>query len=326
MHNIGRAILLFCALSGSVRTLAGDDRGGDKEAVQAPLGYSSPQEAFQARRTAIARRDWRTAFNSMTPETQDQAVVEIAWAWLWLGSGGTGHETPWDRAYPPRWPGDRYYVLGTLETPWDSLGTAACDATIARVRTMTKSHGLEIQKFQAEYQKRGIVAEDNIVAERRTREMDQMRGYLKEHPEQREEGEKLLKEHPEYFGTGITELQPCERLRPDLLEPYIELEARVILSQLIDKAGFYEEAMDLVKPTIVAAGQEDYIFGDLQGVTVSGDTARGWVVCHSEIPVNGNREAIKPGRVLCRFRRMNGRWYNDNREGDLTRYDSPRDR
>ncbi len=108
--------------------------------------------------------------------------------------------------------------------------------------------------------------------------------------------------------------------------PDIELEARVIPSQLGDEAGFYEEAMELIKPRVVAPGQEDYVFGDLQGVTASGDTARGWVVCRSEIRVNGVREAIKPGRVLCRFRRMNGRWYNDNREGDLTRYDSPRDR
>jgi hypothetical protein len=326
MHKVGRAILLLCALSGSVRTLADDDRSSNKESDRPPCGYSSPEEAFQARRAAIARRDWRTAFSSMTPEIQDQAVVEIAWAWLWLGSGATGHESPWDRGDAPRWPGDRYDVLGNLRTPWDGLEKATRDAAIARVRTMTNSHGLQIQKFQAEYQKRGIVGEDGIVAERRKREIEQCRAYWKEHPEEREEGEKLFKEHPEYFGTGITVPQPCERLRLDLRTPDIELEARVILSQLIDKAGFYEEAMDLAKPTVVAPGQEDYVFGDLQGVTVSGDTARGWVVCHSEIHVNGVREAIKPGRVICRFRRMNGRWYNDNREGDLTRYDSPRDR
>jgi hypothetical protein len=326
MRVIRQSVLLLCLWSMGIQTLDIAARGADEVAAQAPRGYSSPQEAFQSRRAAIARRDWRTAFASMTPATQDQAVVEIAWAWLWLGSGATGHERPWDRAYPPRWPGDRHYVLGVDETPWDGLGEAARDAAIARVRAMTKSHGLEIQKFQAEYEKRGIVGEDDIVAERRKREIEQFRAYWKEHPEEREEGEKLIKEHPEYFGTGITVPQPCERLRHDLLEPDIELEARVILSQLVDKAGFYEEAMELLKPKVVAPGQEDYVFGDLQGVTVSGDTARGWVVCRSEIRVNGVREAIKPGRVLCRFRRMNGRWYNDNREGDLTRYDSPRDR
>jgi hypothetical protein len=326
MRKVGRAIILLCALPGSIRTLAADGRGGDKEAGQPPRGYSSPQEAFQARRIATARRDWRTAFASMTPATQDQAVVEIAWAWLWLGSGATGHERPWGRSYPPRWPGDRFYVLGVDETPWDGLGKTARDAAIARVRKITKAHGLELRKFQAENEKRGLVGEDEIVAERRKREIEQLRQYLKEHPEEREEGEKFLREHPEAFGTGITELQPCERLRHDLLEPDIELEARVILSQFVDKAGFYEEAMELIKPRVVAPGQEDYVFGDLQGVTATGDTARGWVVCQSEIHVNGDREAIKPGRVLCRFRRMNGRWYNDNREGDLERYDSPRDR
>jgi len=327
MRKVGRAILLLCALSGSVRTLAGDDRGGDKEAAQAPRGYSSPQEAFQARRTAIAGRDWRTSFSSMTPETQDQAVVEIAWAWLWLGSSHSRHETPWGRSYPPNWPGDRWYVLGSVdETPWDRLGKAASEASIAKVRTMTKTHGLELQKFQAEYKKRFPADRDKILTERGKREMDEIKAYLKKHPEEREEGEKLFKEHPEYFGTGIEVPQPGERLRPGLLEPDMELEAKVILSQLVDKAGFYEEAMDLLKPKVVEPGEEDYVFGDLQGVTVSGDTARGWVVCHSDIRMNGERGAFKPGRVLCRFRRLNGRWYNDNREGDLTRYDGPRDR
>jgi hypothetical protein len=330
MRKVGRAILLFCALSGSVRTLAGDDRGGDKEAAQAPRGYSSPQEAFQARRAAIARRDWRTAFSSMTPETQDQAVVEIAWAWLWLGaSRNSPHERPWCRGYPPSWPGDRWEVLDSDGgTPWDKLGKAVREATIARVRTMTKTHGLELQKFQAEFNKRYDLGRgwDKIVAERREREIAGIKAQFKKRPEVREEFEKLFKEHPEYFGTGVTVRDACERLRPGLLDPDIELESRVILSQLIDKAGFYEEAMELLKPRVVEPGEEDHAFGDLQGVTVSGDTARGWVVCHSEIHMNGVLEPIKPGRVLCCFRRLDGRWFNDNREADLTRYDGPRDR
>ncbi len=122
----------------------------------------------------------------MTPATQDQAVVEIAWAWLWLGSGATGHERPWGRSYPPRWPGDRFDVLGVDETPWDGLGEAAREAAIAKVRTMTKKHGLELQKFQAENEKRGIEGENKIVAERGKREMDQFKAYLKEHPEERQ--------------------------------------------------------------------------------------------------------------------------------------------
>lgn len=324
MLKLGHAILLLCALSAGAGTLADDVRDGNK--AQAPRGYSSPQEAFQARRTAIARRDWRIAFSSMTPETQDQAVVEIAWAWLWIGSGAKGHDRPWGRSYPPHWPGDRFDVLGVDETPWDGLGKAAREATIARVLKISKDHGLELAKFKAEVERRGLEGENEIVAERRKRDIDQIRQYLKEHPEEREESEKFIREHPEAFGTGITVPQPCERLRFDSLEPDIELEARVILSQVVDKAGLYEESMDLIRPRAVLPGQEDYVFGDLQGVTVSGDTARGWVVCHSEIHVNGNREAIKPGRVLCLFRKLNGRWYNDNREGDLTRYDVPRDR
>lgn len=328
MSRLSRVAILLCALSGGIRTLADDDPGGNKNAAQALHGYSSPQEAFEARRAAIARRDWRTAFSSMTPEAQDQAVVEIAWAWLWLGfTRHSVHETPWCRSYPPNWPGDRWDVLESDgRTPWDKLGKAASEATIAKVRTMTKTHGLELQKFWAEYQKRFAVDVAKIFAERRKREMEQFKACLKEHPKEREEGERLLKEHPEYFGTGITCPQPGERLRPDLLDPAMELESKVILSQIIDKAGLYEEAMELLKPRVVDPESPDYVFGDLQGVSVSGDTARGWVVCNSEIHIGGAREAFKPGRVLCRFRRINGRWYNDNREGDLTRYDGHRDR
>ena len=301
MRKVGRAILVLCALSGSVQTFAGDDQGGDKEAARAPRGYSSPQEAFQARRTTIAKRDWRTAFSSMTPEIRDQAVEEIGLLWIWLESDA--------------------------ETPWDSLGGAVREVKIARYRTIMKKHGLELQKFQAEYKKRyreshGVDL-DKILAERRKREMEQFEAYLKEHPEDREEGEKLLKEHPEYFGGRVTVPRAGEKPVPDLPESDMELEAKVILSQVIDKAGLYEEATEFSTPKVMDPEWEDDIFGDLQGVTVSGDTARGWVVWTGYVHVDGVKKANKPERALRRFRRLNGGWYNDNREGDHTRYDDP---
>ena len=83
MRKFGSGIILLCAISGGVQSFA-DDKPGDKVAGQAQGGYASPQEAFQARRDAIAKRDWKTAYSSMTPATQDHAIVEIAWAWLWL--------------------------------------------------------------------------------------------------------------------------------------------------------------------------------------------------------------------------------------------------
>lgn len=323
MRKFGSGIILLCAISGGVQSFA-DDKPGDKVAGQAQGGYASPQEAFQARRDAIAKRDWKTAYSSMTPATQDHAIVEIAWAWLWLGSGERGHKMPWGRSYPPCWPGDRYEVHA-YNTPWDGLGEATRDANVIRVREMAEAHGLFLPKFKAEVERQGVVGEILIALGRTRREIRQARAYLKEHPEERAEGEKFIRQHPDAFGTGITQAQPRERLRPDMLEPDMELEARVILSQIVDKAGFYEEAMDLVKPKVVAPGQEEYVFGDLEGVTVSGDKARGWVLCKSELKNNYN-DPIRPGRILCRFIKINGRWYNDNREGDLERFDNPQNR
>ena len=310
MRQVGRAILLLCALSGSGRTLAGDDRGGEREPAQAPLGYSSPQEAFQARRTAIARRDWRTSFSSMTRETQDQWVREFAGAWLLVKSG--------------------------FETPWGGLGEAARNAAIAKFYAIMKRHGLEYQKISDENNKRyreihGVDL-DKILAERRKRYRKLLEARWKEHPEERDEWEKVLKEHPEYLDVDPGELPPGEKPWPDLPEPDEELVEKVVYSLLIDRAGLYEEAMEFLTSKVKHPGGGDYllggndVFGDLQGVTVSGDTARGWVVLTRFLGVSGVKKAMKPERVLRRFRRVNGRWYNDSREDDTTRYDGPQDR
>jgi hypothetical protein len=314
MREVGRAILMLCALSGSVRTLAGDDRGVDKQASQVPTGYSSPQEAFQARRTAIARRDWRTSYSSMTPELQDQTVMELGDAWIYLESD--------------------------LETPWDRLGKAAREAALAKFRVIMKKHGLELQKVEVEYKKRyrelhGVDL-DKISAERRKRNRELLEARWKEHPEERQEFEKLLKEHPEVLEMDPAELHPGEKPGPNLPETDRELMEKVIssviFSQLIDRAGLYEEASEFLTAKVKYPEGDDYVlggnhvFGDLQGVTVSGDTARGWVDRTHYVDVNGVKKASKPERVLRRFRRLNGRWYNDNREDDQTRYDGPRDR
>ncbi len=308
MRGICQSVLLLCLGSMGIQTPDIAARGAD-EAVQAPREYSSPQEAFQARRTAIARRNWRTSFSSMTLETQDQTVMELTDGWLWLESD--------------------------LETPWDRLGEAARKASIAKYRAIMKKHGLELQKVEAEYNKRyrelhGVDL-DKILAERRKRNLELFEARWKEHPEEREEGEKLLKEHPELLACDPAEFQPGEKPGPDLPEPNMELTAKVISSQLIDKAGLYEEAMEFLTPKVKdpKGGDSvfgDFVFGDLQGVTVSGDTARGWVLWTQYVGVNGVKKANKPVQVLRRFRRLNGRWYNDNREDDLTRYDDPRDR
>ncbi len=63
MRGIRQSVLLLCLGSMGIQTLDIAARGADEVAAQAPRGYSSPQEAFQARRDAIARRDWRSAFS-----------------------------------------------------------------------------------------------------------------------------------------------------------------------------------------------------------------------------------------------------------------------
>ena len=54
------------------------DPAPEKQVTTQPVkGYSSPQEAFNAMRVAGDRRDWRTAFASLTSTNQDAAVFGL---------------------------------------------------------------------------------------------------------------------------------------------------------------------------------------------------------------------------------------------------------
>jgi hypothetical protein len=57
--------------------LAADPASLEKTAPGAVHGYSSPQEAFNAMRTADGRRDWRTVFLSLTPANQDDSILGL---------------------------------------------------------------------------------------------------------------------------------------------------------------------------------------------------------------------------------------------------------
>jgi len=46
--------------------------------VSAPKGYRTPQAAFDAQKKAEHAKDWRTMFQVLTPESQDQTVAAIA--------------------------------------------------------------------------------------------------------------------------------------------------------------------------------------------------------------------------------------------------------
>ena len=59
-------VLLSMPLTG-VKSLAADPVAAGKASASPSRGYSSPREAFDARRNAIAKRDWRTEFFSFDP-------------------------------------------------------------------------------------------------------------------------------------------------------------------------------------------------------------------------------------------------------------------
>ena len=67
MREIRRGVLLVCLGSMAIPTLDDAARGDDEAAAQAPPGYASPREAFEARRKALARRDWRHGLRLADP-------------------------------------------------------------------------------------------------------------------------------------------------------------------------------------------------------------------------------------------------------------------
>ncbi len=90
-------------------------------------------------------------------------------------------------------------------------------------------------------------------------------------------------------------------------EKYIQIMA----SRVADKASFYEEASEIIRPRGKEAPELIHRFGDLQGVVESGDAASGWVVW---------TRTGAPGsvRLLRKFRRLDGRWFNDSETWDYT--------
>src|SRR5262245_48756448 len=87
MRGIRRIVLLLCLGSMAIHALVFAARGADEPAAQAPPGYSSPREAFEARRKALARREWRTSFASSTPAVQDLEVENLVRCWTLMEAG-----------------------------------------------------------------------------------------------------------------------------------------------------------------------------------------------------------------------------------------------
>jgi hypothetical protein len=281
----------------AVGTPADDEPGTD-----APPGYASPRDAFEARRKALARRDWRTVFASSTPEVQDAEVMVLGQFWIYIEDGMEGG-------------------------PFDGLPEAERRAGMARMRAVMKKHGWELQELWAEHDERYLAAHGvdraKIVADLRKRGRERMEEARKKATaEERKEFDDFLKEHPEAVDEFI--LLPGEKPNPPVPEPDLELFFKIMEARLTDKAGFYEEASEIFTPkpkTKDKPGDAD-AFGDLKGLIVTGDSAKGWIVWNRSQMVNGTRDVWPAVRVLRKFRRLDGRWYNDDASEDRTRFDA----
>jgi hypothetical protein len=278
-------------------------RGAGEVAAQAPPGYPSPREAFEARRKALARRDWRTSFASSTPAAQELEVANLVGSWVLMESG-------------------------LVADPFVKLGVFERIAGKARLRALMKMHGFELTELWAEYDK-GYRAAYGVdlakwKAEIRKRRRERTERYLKDHPLEREEFEKLLRDSPE-----VDHVPPGPGEAPDPPPPAPEFDDELLLktiktvaSRVTDKAAFYEEVSEILHVRGQEAPELIYDFGDLQGIAVSGDSARGWIVWNRHhVYEAGVKKVSGSEHLLRKFRRLDGRWFNDSETWDYTRFD-----
>lgn len=304
MRAFDRTALLFCVASLGPQGFAIGASADDAPRTYAPPGYASPQEAFDARRDAVARRDWRKVFASLTPEVQDEEVMNLAYFWIYIEDGMEGG-------------------------PFDKLPEAERRAGMARMRAVMKKHGLELQELWAEhdklYQAAHGVDRAKIVADLRKRGRERMEEARKKATaEERKEFDDFLKENPEAVDEFI--FLPGEKPNAPVPEPDLELFFKIMEARITDKAAFFEEASEIFEPkpkpkTRDKPGDEN-VFGDLKGLIVTGDSAQGWIVWNRSQMVNGTRDVWPPVRLLRKFRKLDGRWYNDDLPGDRTRFDA----
>jgi len=303
MRGYYQIVPLASVLSMGIQPPAVNAQGADAKAAQAQPGYSSPAEAFEARRRALARRDWRTVFASSTPEVQDDEVLILGQFWIYIEDGMEGG-------------------------PYDGLPEPERKAGMARMRAVMKKHGLVLQEIWAEHDRQFHAAHGvdraKIVADLRKRGRERMEEARKKATtEERKEFDDFLKGHPEVVDEFI--LLPGEKPNPPIPEPDLELFFKIMMSRITDKAAFHEEASELFKPKTKdkdkdKPGDAD-VFGDLKGLIVTGDSAKGWIVWSRSQMVNGTRDVWPPVRVLRKFRRLDGRWYNDDLSEDRTHFD-----
>jgi hypothetical protein len=243
MPRVGRVVILLSVLLSSTELLAADESAAGKGSPHIPRGYASPREAFEGRRTAIARRDWHTAFSSLTPESQDAEVYNLCAGWIWIECDGE---------------------CGPIDGP----GGTARDAGVAKLRAIMKKHGVDLEKVRVEYVRRH---------------------------------------------------HDTPSLNLDATSEEFERVLKITAPMVTNKAEFYEEATELLTRKVKDDLDPDY--GDLQGLTVSGDSARGWVLKTTYCVVGSSsgqplRKVAGTYRLERCFRRIDGRWYVDKVENE----------
>ena len=302
MRPFARIILLCCVASLAPLGFATGAPADDRPGTSTPPGYPYPREAFEAGRDALARRDWRTLFNSLTPEAQDAQVFLLGLGWLMLEGGMEGG-------------------------PFDRLDEAGRKEGMSRLRATMKKHGLDGERLWAEYDKRYLAAHGvdlaKIKADLRRRGRERLERYLKEHPAERAEVEEAIREHPEDADLFLPPPGPGDEPDPALPELDDTILARVIPTLVTDRAGFYEAASEILTPKVKHWGGYDDVFGDLKGPVVTGDAAKGWVAWTRSQIKNGTRDLWEPVRVVRTFRRRDGGWYNESMPDDQTPDEEP---
>jgi hypothetical protein len=291
MRSIAAVIVLVSVLLTCAKSMATDAVAAGKVSAPRLQGYSSPREAFDARRRAIAKRDWRTDFFSLTPASQDVEVVGLCEGFLlWIEPGGE-------------------------YGPFDRTGEAGRKAAEAKLRAILKKYGVESGKVWGEYtkkyrEKHGVDL-DRLQAEMETYWFEK---YLKKHPEIG--SKKAWKAH-----SMPIDPEDTNEPGPTLPETDYELLSKTVLPMVTDKGAFYVEMTEFMTPKV----KDDlaYDYRDLEGVTESGDTAKGWVAMTMyHIKGTNVKVADPPQRLQRCFRKLNGRWYNDTEKGEFQSWDS----
>jgi hypothetical protein len=177
----------------------------------------------------------------------------------------------------------------------------------SKVRPVMKKYGLETDKvmsqYNKEYKRKYGVDLDKLQAEADKRSKERFDRHLKSHPEIAKAKSDVAVPVP---------YEPGEAPEPSPPPFDSEMLSRVVLGLVSDKAAFYAEASEATVSKVKDVAEPDY--GDLHGLTVSGNSAAGWVTVttyclHMRPGKPDAREPNPPHREQHCFCKLNGRWY-----------------